>query len=69
LPDDDNGETYFPYLGLKIRPLKGAALVWPNVDKDGNADMQMRHYGLAPEKATKYACNCFVNMRPINADK
>lgn len=66
LEEDDEGETYFPYIGIKIKPLKGAAILWPNVDKDGNADMNMRHMGLPPKKNTKYGMNCFINMRPIN---
>jgi prolyl 4-hydroxylase len=66
IPADDEGETYFPYLGIKIKPLKGAAVLWPNVDEHGNADMNMRHMGLPPKTATKYGMNCFINMRPIN---
>jgi prolyl 4-hydroxylase len=66
LDKDEEGETYFPYLGLKIKPLKGAAVMWPNVDEQGNADMNMRHLGLPPTRTTKYAINCFINMRPIN---
>jgi len=70
LGPDDEGETYFPYLGIKIKPLKGAAVLWPNVDKDGNADMNMRHMGLPPKgTGTKYGMNCFINMRPINEGK
>lgn len=63
----EGGETYFPYLGLRILPKAGAALVWPNVTPDGELDLNMRHAGVAPSKGVKYAVNAFVNQSPINA--
>ncbi|KAF4654953.1 hypothetical protein FOL47_009684 [Perkinsus chesapeaki] len=64
VPKDAGGETLFPYLGLKIRPKAGTALVWPNCLENGEVDERVRHEGLPPG-VMKYAVNCFVNEKPI----
>lgn len=70
LPDDDDGETFFPNLGLKIKPRKGAAIMWTNTlptSSDGinrDEDTRVMHAGLPPKTATKYGVNCFFNAAP-----
>mmetsp|Transcript_151526 Transcript_151526/g.262539 ORF Transcript_151526/g.262539 Transcript_151526/m.262539 type:complete len:340 (+) Transcript_151526:61-1080(+) len=58
---EGGGETYFPHLGFQVRPVAGTALMWPNINEDGAADMRMIHQGLPPEKGVKYGINLFVN--------
>lgn len=61
---DDDGETFFPALGLKIKPSKGCAVMWRNTH-DGREDMRMVHCGLPPKVGMKYGVNCFFNQKPI----
>lgn len=69
LPEDAEGETFFPNLELKIKPRKGAAVMWPNSLKgqDGVTlleDTRVMHAGLPPKGAIKYGINCFFNCAP-----
>jgi len=66
IPDeDDGGQTVFPYLGVVVKPVKGAAVVWRNLDDVGEPDMKMRHAGRPPMVGVKYGMNCFVNTSPL----
>lgn len=66
IPDEDEGgQTEFPYLGVVVKPVKGAAVVWRNLDDDGQPDMRMRHAGRPPMVAVKYGMNCFVTTSPL----
>ena len=58
----DGGHTIFTTLGFKIRPVKGMAVMWPNINADGTADLDLMHEGEAPSNEVKYAINCFVNI-------
>jgi prolyl 4-hydroxylase len=63
--EDDDGETYFPNLDIKIRPRKGTAIMWPNTDgKKEYEDNRAMHAGLPPKRGTKYGVNCFFNAYP-----
>lgn len=64
--EDENcgGETYFPHLGLKIRPAARTAVLWPNRVPDGSADLRMQHEGKPVTRGVKYAINCFVGQSP-----
>lgn len=64
------GETRFPELRIRVRPRKGAALVWANtvttVHEDGTSsttgDMRLVHEALPPDDGcVKYGVNCFFN--------
>lgn len=68
LPDNDEGETYFPQLNIKFVPRKGAAVVWSNTMSTGDSptkkeDARVLHAGLPPKTAIKYGLNCFFNER------
>lgn len=66
IPDDDEGETHFPQLGLKFKPRKGCVIVWDNLSKDGNSqDFLMVHQGCPPRTACKYGVNFFFNTKPL----
>lgn len=60
------GETYFPNLGLKIRPKACTAVMWGNRLPDGSADRRVDHEAmpLVGEDCVKYGMNCFVNIKP-----
>jgi prolyl 4-hydroxylase len=64
----EGGETHFPYLGVKVCPVAGTAIMWSNVvEGDGGdgklvADHRVEHEGLPPaEGCIKYAMAIFVN--------
>ena len=49
LPADAGGETHFPHLKLAVSPRKGDALVWANVDADGEPNPRSLHEGRPPK--------------------
>ena len=40
---DSGGETEFPLLSLKVRPEAGMAIVWSNLDENGQCDPLTEH--------------------------
>lgn len=56
---DAGGHTAFPKLGLEVTPRAGDALVWSNINGDGEVDPDMVHMGKPPssEGVEKYAVN------------
>jgi len=67
LPDGDNGETFFPELGLKFKPVKGCAVMWRNTVGFQQDDLRTVHQGLPPKTMWKYGVNCFFNEKPMKA--
>ena len=65
LLENDGGETFFPDLGLKFIPRKGAAVMWSNVHAPGVEDNRTIHLGMPPKTSTKYGVNCFFNEKPL----
>jgi len=65
----EGGETYFPYVGYKIHPAAGTAMMWFNTingesGPDATSDRRMDHEALPPGPGcVKYAMNCFVNYQ------
>jgi prolyl 4-hydroxylase len=76
LPPDGGGETRFPQLGLRIRPRKGAAVVWKNsMDVESPLgtirtveDTRLVHEALPPV-GVKYGVNCFFNEHPTSREQ
>lgn len=64
---ESGGETFFTNLGVKVRPAKGTAAMWPNTCGEGDgitADRRLDHEALPPgEGNIKYGMNCFVNWQ------
>lgn len=58
--EGEGGETCFPRLGVKLKPVKGCAAFWHNNSEDGTQDDRMVHKGLPPLVGIKYAMNCFI---------
>lgn len=65
LPENDGGETFFPELGLKFVPRKGAAVMWSNILSPGVDDQRTIHLGLPPRTSTKFGVNCFFTDKPL----
>lgn len=65
LPEDDDGGTIFPELGMQIRPRRGCAAIWSNALESGEKDLRLMHAGLAPKTSIKYGVNCFFHRKPL----
>lgn len=63
---EQGGETEFPFLNLKVKPERGAALIWPSVqDQDpSKIDERTQHAALPVIKGTKYSANVWVWLGP-----
>ncbi|XP_076808598.1 uncharacterized protein LOC143451757 [Clavelina lepadiformis] len=48
------GETEFTELDIKVKPKKGRALVWNNMDANGNCDLTSYHQAATVQKGKKY---------------
>lgn len=62
---DDDGETHFTELGLKVVPRRGCAVMWANQASDGSEDHRLLHAALAPRTQWKYGINAFFNVREM----
>jgi len=65
LPEEEEGETRFPLLGLKFAPRRGAAVMWSNVGPDGKLDPRVIHHAIPPRATMKFGVNCFFHELPI----
>mmetsp|Transcript_107894 Transcript_107894/g.240724 ORF Transcript_107894/g.240724 Transcript_107894/m.240724 type:complete len:297 (+) Transcript_107894:58-948(+) len=65
LPPQSGGETHFLRLGLRVRPQRGAAVIWNNLTHEGRRDERMVHQGLPPKDARKFGMNCFFRSVPV----
>lgn len=66
-PDETGGQTVFPQLGIKIRPQKGAGVIWTNcmLDKDQMfCDPKLKHGGAPPIQSVKYGLNIWARNAP-----
>lgn len=54
------GETVFPRLGLKVKPIMGAALFWKNILPSGEVDPYTLHAGSPVVSGVKYAANLWM---------
>ena len=69
LPADAGGETHFPHLGLAVTPRKGDAIVWANVDGDGEINPRSLHEGRPPADGfAKVAVNVWIADKPFAVD-
>jgi len=61
---EEGGETHFPQLGLKVKPKKGSAVLWPSVL---NHDVERQDYRTVHEampviKGVKFAANSWIHL-------
>ena len=62
---EEGGETWFPKLGVKIKPKPGKAALWHNLNKSQTACHPMsEHAGTPVIKGTKWAINVWIRQRP-----
>lgn len=62
---EEGGETNFPKLNVKVKPKKGAALLWPSVHSEdpSRVDQRTLHAALPVVKGDKYAANTWIHLR------
>jgi hypothetical protein len=65
--DFEGGETVFPKAGLSVRPAKGDALFFANVDEAGAPDPRSLHAGLPVAAGEKWIVSQWIHNRPFTA--
>ena len=66
----DGGETYFPEIGLKVRPQRGKAILWCNVNPNNvyEADPKLIHraFPIKGDNVVKLGMNIWINHLDTN---
>ena len=62
--DYTGGETQFDLLGIKHRGEVGDALIFRNVNDQGQLDPRLRHAGLAVESGLKWLATRWIRAKP-----
>eukprot|EP00484_Ammonia_sp_Unknown_P020202 CAMPEP_0197038064 /NCGR_PEP_ID=MMETSP1384-20130603/15101_1 /TAXON_ID=29189 /ORGANISM="Ammonia sp." /LENGTH=583 /DNA_ID=CAMNT_0042468457 /DNA_START=112 /DNA_END=1863 /DNA_ORIENTATION=- len=71
LPEGSGGETYFPKLDLKVRPERGKAILWCNVEAENTAkaDPMVIHRAMPVEgDHEKIGMNIWINATQVDAE-
>ena len=64
--DFEDGETYFPLRNKKIKPEKGKAALFFNLEEDNKTKLENSyHGGLPPTTGTKWLCNVWIRLNKI----
>ena len=63
---EEGGETNFHKLDLKFTPKKGTAILWTNLDKEGNVIPDALHEGSDVIKGTKYIVTAWFRENEWN---
>lgn len=60
----EGGETGFPFAGVKVRPKKGSAVLWPSVLSDNPTQQEARagHQAHQVIDGVKFAANAWVHL-------
>ena len=62
----EDGETYFPLRNEKIKPEKGKAALFFNLDENNIDKLEnSKHAGLPPKNGIKWMCNVLVRLNKI----
>jgi prolyl 4-hydroxylase len=62
----EEGETYFPLRNKKIKPEKGKAALFFNLDENNIDKLEnSKHAGLSPKNGIKWMCNVWVRQNKI----
>jgi prolyl 4-hydroxylase len=61
---EEGGETEFTDIGLKVKPKKGSAILWPSVRNHNltTVDRRTHHAALPVLKGRKYAANTWIHL-------
>ena len=62
--DFEGGSTYFPNIDILIQPKKRSAVLFNNIDENGQVIKAAFHAGLPVAKGRKYALNIWVRNKP-----
>jgi prolyl 4-hydroxylase len=65
--DYDGGETEFTEVGFKFKARKGDALLFLNVDANGDPDPMSMHAGLPTTHGEKWVLSLWLRGKPVNA--
>jgi prolyl 4-hydroxylase len=60
----EGGETVFPELGFKVKPVRGLALIWNNLHPDGRENFQTIHRAEPPKVTNKYVLTKWYRKLP-----
>lgn len=63
--DFTGGETDFPTLGIRLRPQKGGAVFFRNVDSEDRPDPRLLHAGLPVSAGRKWLASKWLRARPL----
>jgi len=63
---EEGGETIFPFPNIKVKPSKGAAVLWFNTYQNGTLDKKSAHGGAPVKKGIKYAAVQWMRTLPFN---
>jgi prolyl 4-hydroxylase len=64
----EGGETEFPLLNLRYRGRRGDALVFYNLDANGQPDRRTVHAGLPPTRGEKWLLSQWIRRRELLGD-
>lgn len=64
--DFEGGGTDFPNLGKTVKPEKGKAVFWRNMDDNGNGISDVMHEGMDVTKGTKYIVTSWWREKEFN---
>jgi len=65
MAEGQGGATAFGQLGIEVRPEMGAALLWPNVGRDGKPDARMVHESTPLRHGEKFVANAWLRSEDI----
>jgi prolyl 4-hydroxylase len=62
---EEGGETDFPRLGLRVRPRRGRAVLWPSVlnSHPNHIDARSDHQAMPVIRGVKYGANAWIHQR------
>jgi len=63
---DEGGETTFPYINTDVKPHKGAAVLWFNLNPDGSLDYKSQHGGKPVLKGIKFAAVQWMHVDVVS---
>jgi len=66
---EEGGETNFPELDQSIKPKKGMALVWENLNEDGSGNTDFLHEGSEVKKGKKYIITSWWRENVYNPEE
>jgi prolyl 4-hydroxylase len=59
----NGGDTVFVQLGIGVKPQKGSAIVWYNLQKSGQVDGRLMHAGCPILVGSKWVCTKWLRER------